>query len=154
MPASLQLVLGQVFPAGALQSQPLTHCSSPQVWLPLLRSFCTMSWAFCSPTRLHCLVQPCCGVPQISPLGDLGVAIWCCSLHDTRVIPCHSRSPRRGSTKSCPCEWTATHGAAVQMMSSLGKASSPSSRFSLGAGFSSPLFVKGTPADTHQIDVK
>lgn len=154
MPASLQ-----VFPAGGLQSQSLTHYLSPQAWPPLLCTFCTMSWA----------------LPYYQPPGPGAALLWwppnlssClesqfgAALHMTpESYPVTAGAQKEGSTKSCPCEGTATHGVAVQMVSSLGKASahnhrlsSPSSRSSLGTGFSLPLFVKGAPAGAQQIDAK
>lgn len=113
----------------------------------------------CSPTSLHCLVQTCYGGAQISPLAWSHNLVLLSKSHQSH--PRHSRSPRRGSTKSCPCAGTAAHGAAAQMVSSLGKASahncrlsSPSSRSSLGVSISSLLLAKDASAGAQQIDAK
>lgn len=111
----------------------------------------------CSPTRLHCLVQPCYGGVQISPLALSHNLVLLATSPQSHTLP---QQEPQGDTKSWHREGTAAHEAAAQMVSSLGKASahnhrlsSPSSSSSLGVGISS-LLAKDPSADAQQIDAK
>jgi len=114
-PAALTWAWGRCLQPGGLQDQPVPHRSAPQACPPLPRILCPQVSGRCSPTSLHCWVQPRDGGTQTPAPTQSHDMVLLSAPAQGHTVPW--QSPNKcslGSTESCP--WggtmpgTSTHG--------------------------------------------